>query len=64
MFSRFVLVTEFAKKTGDYSVLSHADLCVLALAYVVDMEAKARETHQTEVKVHSHAISFQSCLNH
>jgi RNA-binding protein NOB1 len=27
---------QFAKKTGDYSALSHADLCILALAYALD----------------------------
>lgn len=27
-----------AKKTGDYSVLSHADICVVALTYELDSE--------------------------
>lgn len=31
---------QFAKKTGDYSVLSHADLLVLALTYELDQKAK------------------------
>ena len=30
-----------AKKTGDYSVLSHADLCVLALTLALDTQEKA-----------------------
>lgn len=32
---------QFAKKTGDYSVLSHADLSVLALTYALDMKERA-----------------------
>lgn len=31
---------QFAKKTGDYSVLSHADLSVLALTYALDVKEK------------------------
>lgn len=31
-------VTAFAKQTGDYAVLSHTDLCVLALTYAVEVE--------------------------
>ena len=31
-------MTAFAKQTGDYSVLSHTDLCVLALTYAVEVE--------------------------
>lgn len=34
------LVIQFSKKTGDYSVLSHADLCVLALTYGLDKKEK------------------------
>ena len=29
-----------AKKTGDYSVLSHADICVVALTYELDLQEK------------------------
>ena len=29
-----------AKKTGDYSVLSHADICVIALTYELDSQEK------------------------
>ncbi|KAI1796189.1 Nin one binding Zn-ribbon like-domain-containing protein [Ganoderma leucocontextum] len=41
-------VIQWAKKTGDYSVLSHADLCVLALTYELDQEEKhaAEESRQ------------------
>lgn len=37
-------VTEFAKKTGDYAVLSSTDLQVIALAYEVDVEAHGGDT--------------------
>ncbi|KAI0638377.1 Nin one binding Zn-ribbon like-domain-containing protein [Trametes polyzona] len=33
-------VIQWAKKTGDYAVLSHADLCVLALTYELDKQEK------------------------
>ncbi|KAF8076640.1 Nin one binding Zn-ribbon like-domain-containing protein [Lyophyllum atratum] len=33
-------VIQWAKKTGDYSVLSHPDICVLALTYALSEEAK------------------------
>ncbi|KJA29838.1 hypothetical protein HYPSUDRAFT_31838 [Hypholoma sublateritium FD-334 SS-4] len=33
-------VIQWAKKTGDYSVLSHPDLCVLALTYLLKEEEK------------------------
>ncbi|RPD66967.1 hypothetical protein L226DRAFT_529363 [Lentinus tigrinus ALCF2SS1-7] len=33
-------VIQWAKKTGDYSVLSHADLCILALTYELDEKEK------------------------
>jgi len=36
-------VIQFAKKTGDYSVLSHADLCVIALTYSLDKKEKESE---------------------
>ncbi|KAG8936534.1 Nin1 binding protein [Tulasnella sp. 418] len=36
-------VTAFSKKTGDYSVLSHPDLCVLALAHELSEQAKQLE---------------------
>lgn len=34
------VVINFAKQTGDYSVLSHADLSVLALTYALSKEQK------------------------
>lgn len=33
-------VIQWSKKTGDYSVLSHPDLCVLALTHTLHEEAK------------------------
>ncbi|KAL1686909.1 Nin one binding Zn-ribbon like-domain-containing protein [Schizophyllum commune] len=41
-------VIKWAKKTGDYSVLSQADLCVIALTYALQQEEKKK----TEAKVH------------
>lgn len=37
---RGAVVIQCAKKTGDYSVLSHADLSVLALTYALDVKEK------------------------
>jgi len=39
------IVVQWAKKTGDYSVLSHADLCVLALTFALDQEDKKGKSH-------------------
>ncbi|KAI0772120.1 Nin one binding Zn-ribbon like-domain-containing protein [Trametes elegans] len=33
-------VIQWAKKTGDYAVLSHPDMCVLALTYELDQQEK------------------------
>ncbi|KAI0650542.1 Nin one binding Zn-ribbon like-domain-containing protein [Trametes meyenii] len=44
-------VIQWAKKTGDYAVLSHPDLCVLALTYELDELEKAigeKDTPATE----------------
>ncbi|GLB34037.1 putative PIN domain of ribonuclease [Lyophyllum shimeji] len=41
-------VIQWAKKTGDYSVLSHPDLCVLALTYALHEEAKRNKQTQEE----------------
>ncbi|KAI0677346.1 Nin one binding Zn-ribbon like-domain-containing protein [Trametes maxima] len=38
-------VIQWAKKTGDYAVLSHPDLCVLALTYELDEQEKAAAVH-------------------
>ena len=37
---------QFAKKTGDYSVLSHADLCVIALTLSIDRREKTIESKE------------------
>ena len=39
---------QMAKKTGDYSVLSNADLSVLALTYLLHLEGKAEELRDGE----------------
>ncbi|EAU84361.2 nin one binding protein [Coprinopsis cinerea okayama7 len=36
-------VIQFSKRTGDYAVLSHADICVLALTHTLHEEAKKRK---------------------
>ncbi|KAF8897833.1 Nin one binding Zn-ribbon like-domain-containing protein [Infundibulicybe gibba] len=42
-------VIQWAKKTGDYSVLSHPDICVLALTYLLHGEAtKLKEKQAAE----------------
>lgn len=33
-----MIVIQWSKKTGDYSVLSHPDLCVLALTFALHEE--------------------------
>ncbi|KAI0722746.1 Nin one binding Zn-ribbon like-domain-containing protein [Earliella scabrosa] len=44
-------VIQWAKKTGDYSVLSHADLCILALTYELDQKEKAQKEEEKGVPV-------------
>ncbi|KAK0491158.1 Nin one binding Zn-ribbon like-domain-containing protein [Armillaria novae-zelandiae] len=39
-------VIQWAKKTGDYSVLSHPDLCVLALTHTLHEQAKLEKVDQ------------------
>lgn len=36
------LAITVAKKTGDYSVLSHSDICVVALTYELDSQEKEK----------------------
>lgn len=40
MLKRSRAVIQFAKKTGDYSVLSTADMCVIALTYALEQKEK------------------------
>lgn len=40
------LVIQWSKKTGDYSVLSHPDLCVLALTYALHEEDQQENEKQ------------------
>lgn len=44
----FHLVIQWAKKTGDYSVLSHPDLCVLALTHLLHEEGKKAKEKEKE----------------
>ncbi|KAH0839844.1 Nin one binding Zn-ribbon like-domain-containing protein [Lanmaoa asiatica] len=41
-------VIQLAKKTGDYAVLSHADICVLALTHTLQLEENALLEKQKE----------------
>ena len=38
-----------AKKTGDYSVLSYTDICVVALTYELDLEENKSEDSQVSL---------------
>jgi RNA-binding protein NOB1 len=42
------IVISWAKKTGDYAVLSHPDLCVLALTYMLHEEGKRSHEKENE----------------
>ena len=53
-------VIQISKKTGDYSALSHADLCVLALTYALDKAAeRERNARPSAEEVCGH-VSFPS----
>jgi RNA-binding protein NOB1 len=41
-----MIVIQWSKKTGDYSVLSHPDLCVLALTYALHEEDRQENDEQ------------------
>ncbi|KXN86123.1 20S-pre-rRNA D-site endonuclease nob1 [Leucoagaricus sp. SymC.cos] len=56
-------VIQWAKKTGDYSVLSHADLCVIALTYMLNEEYKReveKEAKEKEVEKETEAKQNES----
>jgi RNA-binding protein NOB1 len=46
-------VIQWAKKTGDYSVLSHADMCVIALTHMLTEEHKKEEEESVKEKKES-----------
>jgi len=46
-------VIQWAKKTGDYSVLSHADMCVIALTYMLNEEYKKEQAEKEECQASS-----------
>jgi RNA-binding protein NOB1 len=48
-------VIQWAKKTGDYSVLSHPDICVLALTHTLHGQAKKQESEQQKNDVPTEA---------
>lgn len=60
-------VIQWSKKTGDYSVLSHPDLCVLALTHTLHEEAKEqganKEVESREAGV-IHCKMDPSPINH
>ena len=59
-----MVVIQWAKKTGDYSVLSHPDLCVLALTYVLDQEDKlAKEKAKLEIQAQMAGYILSDKLN-
>jgi RNA-binding protein NOB1 len=47
-------VVQFAKKTGDYAVLSHPDLCILALTYALSLQDK----EETEKNAYDQVSDF------
>ena len=49
---------QWAKKTGDYSVLSHPDLCVLALAYLLSEEDKGLKEKEAALMVRINDNTF------
>ena len=51
-------VIQWSKKTGDYSVLSHPDLCVLALTHTLHEEAKRLKEQATSKEAESGEASI------
>lgn len=45
------VVIQITKKTGDYSALSHADICVLALTYALDKADKMEREKRPQLGV-------------
>jgi RNA-binding protein NOB1 len=52
------VVIQWAKKTGDYSVLSHPDLCVLALTYLLSEEDKKLKEKEAALMVRTNDNTF------
>lgn len=55
---------QFAKKTGDYSVLSHADLCILALTYALSTQDKEEAEREASKEVSITDVPNNLSLNH
>ncbi|KAI0082359.1 hypothetical protein K474DRAFT_1655101 [Panus rudis PR-1116 ss-1] len=54
-------VIQFAKKTGDYSVLSHADICVLALTHGLNQKYKQEsKASENSIQVDSQVSTSQN----
>jgi len=49
-------VIQWAKKTGDYSVLSHADMCVIALTYMLNEEYKKEQAEKEECQASNSTV--------
>lgn len=47
---------QWAKKTGDYSVLSHADMCVIALTYMLNEEYKKEQAEREEYQASNSTV--------
>ncbi|KAK7060399.1 20S-pre-rRNA D-site endonuclease nob1 [Paramarasmius palmivorus] len=56
-------VIQWAKKTGDYSVLSHPDICVLALTHTLHEQAKKQESEQQKNDTSSGSQSLETAVN-
>lgn len=54
-----MIVIQWSKKTGDYSVLSHPDLCVLALTYALNEEDEQENEKQKNEQEATPASLFQ-----
>lgn len=56
-----MIVIQWSKKTGDYSVLSHPDLCVLALTFALHEEDRRENEKQKNEQEVSAPASVLNC---
>jgi RNA-binding protein NOB1 len=56
-------VIQFTKKTGDYSALSHADICVLALTHALDKADKSEREKRPQPGVDEPNSSADAALS-
>jgi RNA-binding protein NOB1 len=52
-----------AKKTGDYAVLSHPDLCVLALTYSLHQREKTKAAAAVAAAAKSESANEARCVH-